>query len=370
MTSVGSQVRIAMRDKHYNEHCWIQNAAMKAGLDLIPSFTEKQELTVVDYGCSQGNNSIEALQKAISTLPSGATANIIFEDTPYNDFNSLSRTIDANFPSASTPKGVFVAPSMVPIGFFSQVVPSAHADLGFSWSSLNYLANAPNVALDATASPAEFVAARSKAFAEAGSRDLPKLLKLRAKEIKADGYLVAAIGGQKPEGETTPGNTGFQPIQAAMMKMLATGKLSMAELGETALFPSHERTVEEVEAAISSVSSLWDTEHISTKLIEHPSWAVYQNALSSAGDDHDQKEAAARKYARETIVNLLSSSGWYWSDVLQRHRGQDWDGADAWLDELLEMAVEEMLANEGLRNAKVQIWYNYVRLRRTVTAAD
>lgn len=258
---------------------------------------------------------------------------------------------------------------MVPIGFYRQVIPTGHADLGFSWSSLNYLETTPTVALDATASPADFVAARHKAFSAAAATDLIKLLRLRAKEIRAGGHLIAAIGGLKPDGESTPSNTGFQPLQAAMMKMVGAGTLSVAELGEMAMFPTHERTLEEVKDALSSVSPFWETEHISAKLIEHPSWVTYQTALSSAGSDPSKKDEAAKKYAHETLVNLLSSSGWFWIETLKKHRGQDWDG-DAWLEEFLKIAVEEMLANETFRNSKVAIWYNYVKLRRTDVVED
>lgn len=43
MDSTQNPVRIAMRDKHYNERSEIQNAAMKAGLDLIPSFSDSKK---------------------------------------------------------------------------------------------------------------------------------------------------------------------------------------------------------------------------------------------------------------------------------------------------------------------------------------
>ena len=42
MTSTQGQVRIAMRDDYYNDHCEIQNAAMKAGLGLIPDFSGRK----------------------------------------------------------------------------------------------------------------------------------------------------------------------------------------------------------------------------------------------------------------------------------------------------------------------------------------
>lgn len=369
MASTGSEVRIAMRDRYYNEHCWIQNAALKPGLDLIPSYENSKKVVVVDYGCSQGNNSIEALQKVISTLPSGATAHLLFEDTPYNDFTSLGLTISKHFSPSSTPKGIFIAPAMIPIGFYNQVTPTAHADLGLSWSSLNYLENSPNIALDATASPAEFIAARQKALASAGATDFIKLLKLRAQEIRPGGYFIAAIGGQKPEGDSRPGNQGFQPLQAAMMKMLKTGKLSMAEMGATALWPAHERTLEEVKVGLDAVKGLWDVEHVDAQLIVHPSWGTYQDALAGAGEDQGKKDEAARKYAYETLVNLLSSSGWFWIETLKKFRGEEWDG-DAWIDELLALAVEEMLASETMRNAKVEMWYNYIKLKRSDVAVE
>jgi hypothetical protein len=43
MASTQNPVRIAMRDKHYNERSEIQNAAMKAGLDLIPDFSDSKQ---------------------------------------------------------------------------------------------------------------------------------------------------------------------------------------------------------------------------------------------------------------------------------------------------------------------------------------
>lgn len=306
---------------------------------------------------------VEPLQKAISTLPAGATAQLLFEDTPFNDFGSLARTIAQHFAPSGEPDNVLVAPSMIPVGFFNQVVPDGYADIGFSWSSLNYLRTVPSVSLDATASPADFVAARREAFSTAGHADLVRLFHLRAREIREGGHFIAAIGGQKPAAEQTLSSTGFEPLQGAMMKMIGTGSLSSSELMQMALFPTHERTLEDVRTALDEVAPLWEVEHIEAKLIEHPAWATYQAALEAAGGDAGKKDEAVRAYAYAVVVNLLSSSGWFWVDVLKKARGPEWDSGDAFLDELTKLSIEECV--EKFADMKVQIWYHYVKLRRT-----
>ncbi|KAF5019324.1 hypothetical protein F66182_8681 [Fusarium sp. NRRL 66182] len=365
MSSTESQSRIAMRYKHYNEHCEIQYATVQAGLDLIPSYVDKTNLVVVDYGCAQGANSIEPLEKAISTLADGATASLIFEDTPFNDFGSLARTVAQHF--ADPDRSVLVAPSLVPLGFYQQVIPDGHADLGFSWSSFNYLEHMPSVSLDATASPAEFGAARHKALSAAGHTDLIKILKLRAREIRHGGYLIAALGGQKPEGEKRASNPGAGPIQAGLMRLAGEGKLSYPELMRIALFPSHERTPGEVRAALEDpgVAPLWQVESLEPKLIEHPAWAIYQAA---AQGDEGKRGEALREYARAVITNMTSASGWFWVDVLKHSRGEEWDGGDDFLQNFIEAAVEEFVAK--FADLKVEIWYTYIKLKRTEELED
>lgn len=50
MSSNQGEVRIAMREKHYNENCEIQHAAVKAGLYLIPDFSESKSQCRRDIG--------------------------------------------------------------------------------------------------------------------------------------------------------------------------------------------------------------------------------------------------------------------------------------------------------------------------------
>ena len=297
------------------------------------------------------------MRNVISTLVDGATASLIFEDTPFNDFGSLAKTVSTHF--GNTNEKVFIAPSLVPVGFYQQVVPANSVDLGFSWSSFNYLENTPTIALDATASPVDYAIARHKALATAAHTDLTKLFKLRAKEIREGGYLIAAIGGQKPEGETRSSNPGGHILQAVTMRMVSEGKLLLPELMQMALFPSHERTPDEVRAALNdgTVAPLWEVEVFESRLIVQPAWEVYHKA----GDS--EKEEAFRKYATVVIENLVAAAGWFWIDILNRSRGEEWNGADAWLKEFTDMGVEEMVTKHA--DFKAEIWWSYLRLKRT-----
>lgn len=189
-----------------------------------------------------------------------------------------------------------------------------------------------------------------------------KLLKLRAKEIREGGYFITAIGGQKPEGETALSNPGAQVIQAGTMRMVGEGKLSIPELMQFALFPSHERTPEEVRAALNdeSVAPLWEVEVMEPKLIVQPAWEVYQDAVQA---DETKKDEALKKYARAVMENLVAASGWFWMDILKKSRGSEWDGGDAFLDDFLKISVEEFVTK--FADFKAQIWWTYLRLKRT-----
>ncbi|KAH8822100.1 S-adenosyl-L-methionine-dependent methyltransferase [Xylogone sp. PMI_703] len=361
-----SETRIAMQDVVYNEHASIQKAAMEAGLGYLPEFPDRQSITIVDYGCAQGSNSIAPLRQVLSTLPAKGKATLLLEDTPYNDFTTLAKTVDLALPSLSQPEPgskILVFPYLIPRGFYNLLLPSPTADLGVSWSSLNYLSSQPQVKLEATASHAEFAKARAEALSAAGHTDLIGFLTLRSLEIRPGGYFVAAIGGRKPASDDRESETGSQLLQAALIAMLTAGKLSLPELQAFALFPGHERTLEEIQTVLNlgEIRGLWEVQCLDPKLIVHPAWVTYQDEILSAKSDSDKAQATER-YARAIVVNLVSSAGWYWVDVLKQKRGAEWNGGDAFLDELTEIAVKTCV--EKFSDVRVEIWYHYLKLKR------
>jgi hypothetical protein len=60
----------------------------------------------------------------------------------------------------------------------------------------------------------------------------------------------------------------------------------------------------------------------------------------------------------------VSSSGWFWLDILKAHRGPDWDGGDEFFEELAQASVQEWV--EKFPDLKVEFWYIYLRAKRVV----
>ncbi|KAF7549354.1 hypothetical protein G7Z17_g6440 [Cylindrodendrum hubeiense] len=365
MSSEKEQTRIAMRDRLYNEYSWLQCAAMQAGLALLPRYSDDRSLMIIDYGCGQGANSLQPLNLVLESVPDGATVEILFEDTPFNDFSTLAKTLGRGIPYSSLAKrDVTVFLKMVPTGFYNPIIPQPKADLGISWTSMNYLESQPNVTLNPAATPADFLAAKHEAFAAAAQKDLIKFLKLRANEIRDGGYFVAAIGSQKPKSEVVPSNPGFKLLQSVLVQMVGKGSLTYGELTQFALFPSHERTPEELQEALQvpEIEALWAVESLESKLVVHPAWLEYQETIELAGTDEVKKKTALEVYARAVTLNLVSASGWFWLEVLKHHRGPSWNGGDAFLEELTELSIREWV--ESSDESKVEIWYIYLKLKR------
>jgi hypothetical protein len=89
-------------------------------------------------------------------LPNDAVVRIFFEDTPFDDFSNLVATIGGKrWRLGLKDKSPSIFPAIVPIGFYSQVVPKASVDFGFSWSSFNYLETKPTLKLDSNAAGAD-----------------------------------------------------------------------------------------------------------------------------------------------------------------------------------------------------------------------
>ncbi|KAF5687022.1 benzoate carboxyl methyltransferase [Fusarium denticulatum] len=129
---------------YYNENCTLQGLAIEKALSLLelPKY-EGKAITLADYGFSEGKNTVRLLANYLSNLPDISSATLVFNDTPFNDFSSLSRTIKANWSSLSQDGRLSISPLMVPQSFFGQVVPDDFVDAGFSFTALHWLQHMP-----------------------------------------------------------------------------------------------------------------------------------------------------------------------------------------------------------------------------------
>lgn len=143
-------------------------------------------------------DSVEFVRRILNSVSDGTAVEILLEDTPFNDFSSLSKTLHAEIDQPFTERQVRLFPRMIPVGFYNRIVPNQLVDLGVSWSSMNYLRTQPAFEFSLQSTAADFAAEKHEAFSSTAHQDLISFMTLRASEIREGGCLVAALGAQKP----------------------------------------------------------------------------------------------------------------------------------------------------------------------------
>ncbi|KAI1021983.1 hypothetical protein LB504_007268 [Fusarium proliferatum] len=257
---------------YYNENCTLQGLAIDKALSLLePPKYQGSTITLADYGSSEGKNTIRLLANYLSNLPGLSSATLIFNDTPFNDFSSLSRTIDTNSSSLSQNGRLSISPLMVPKSFFGQVLPDDFVDAGFSFTALHWLQHMPSSweTLD---------------LARYAHEDLVSFLSARHREIRPNGTLTLCI--------PCHGEIGVDPavacLQASVRSLASTYHLDPSFIVR---LPLYFRTMEEILSSINAEQGKWIVKSHVAVPIMHPSW-------SPAVSDKDGADMAARvRYA-------------------------------------------------------------------------
>jgi gibberellin A4 carboxyl methyltransferase len=241
------------------------------------------EVTVADYGCSEGRNSMATVTAALGLLAArGAEGlSVVHNDLPTNDWNTLARNLSGaasylvKYPQA---RALFA-----PRGFFEQVVPPAIITLGTSGSAAHWLSRQP-LGLDMP---------RSLYRSDAPPSELAKILKqaaddwlsfltARAEELQPSGVLLVQMLGA--DGSADPARVSA----SGLLKLMNDCALQLVDAGEIPkevyaryCFPVVPRTIEEARSPV--MGALADKlELLHCGLTEVPS--PYQAALEKTGD--------------------------------------------------------------------------------------
>ena len=106
-------------------------------------------ITVADYGCSEGSNSLLAIDHAVAKLCArGAVVPIcaIFNDIASNNFNRLFENLSQTAHLTIDRPDFF--PSAVPGTFYGPLLPAASVDLAVSFNSVLWLEHPPEAIVD------------------------------------------------------------------------------------------------------------------------------------------------------------------------------------------------------------------------------
>ncbi|KAF9728449.1 hypothetical protein PMIN04_012921 [Paraphaeosphaeria minitans] len=355
---------IAMRGSgYYNKNSSLQHVGALSAVELFPDLSHKSRLTLVDYGCSQGANSIAPIKQLLSTLPDGSSAHIIFNDRPYNDFSALAATIKQHGRELDRNRSLMIFPSMVPISFYNPVTSPTSVDIGVSWSSFNYLEY--QQPLLPASDLATLVKQRTTRNAKHAHSDLVKLLRLRAAEIKPGGCFIFALGG-RVAGNQSP-NAVAQAMMVAIKCMVENGTLTQEQM--IALDPPmYERSMEECDEAFTKLAALWTVERKFERIVAHPAYVLLQEKKAEACGNEAEEIKASREYASIVVDWIVASFSWFFVKALragvdEEEQLKTWTSSEeSLLEEFAKMTKEVFLTS--FQDQKVEFCYLYFKLSR------
>jgi len=276
-------------DGYYDAHSTFQAdvaasaaALLRQAIDIL-RLPGNGRVTVADYGCGEGRNSMATVKTALGLLAArGVTeAVVLHNDLPTNDWIGLAANLSSaasylrDFPQA---RALFA-----PHGFFARVTLPESITLGTSGSAVHWLSRQPP-GLDmprslyrSDAPPAEL----AKILTQAAG-DWQTFLAARAEELQPGGVLLVQMLGA---------DVNANPVRvsgAGLLKLMNECALRLVDSGDIPeevyaayCFPVVPRTIEEATAPVKGVlADRLELIHCGLNFVPSP----YQAALEKTGD--------------------------------------------------------------------------------------
>lgn len=260
---------------YYNANSGLQYAAMLQAVDTLLEASQQaktgDDFAILDYGCSQGYNSLYPIDKIVTQLQDTAKPDmvlkieVIHNDRPENDWETLLALLKDPKVSYVTKhessSNLAIHPKTARQSYFDPTPLSDHSvNLGFSLTALHHLSEIPlydqKKALEAYYQGKwnTWENPRRQAFSKQAAQDMSLFLDLRAKELREPsregegGHLVLVfVGAGGLEGNYTV------LIKAMMdaLKRMAEEKLVAPTIAAALDVPTHDRELEEAKESLS-----------------------------------------------------------------------------------------------------------------------
>ena len=287
---------------YYDSHSAIQGHAVEQqaarlrravhALDL-----DRPELTIIDYGCGPGRNSMAAfhavldeVRKKRADLPIVA----VHTDQISNDWNDLVANIQGPDGYLKDVDGVRVVISAG--SFFDAVASDGSIDLGMSFMASHWLDGAISLASPGTLFFADMRGPAREEIAAIADDHWTRFMRHRAREVRPGGWLVfeAMSSIKDPDdrsGLAAGGHRLYRAFWQVADGMVADGLLERAHL-DAFVFPVYFRELHEIRAPLEredDLKGVFEIVELESELIPNP----YVEAWRRDGDD----AAYAKAYA-------------------------------------------------------------------------
>jgi cyclopropane-fatty-acyl-phospholipid synthase len=273
----------------YNRHSTMQEANLVSALPLLEeaasaaALPDAGALVLVDYGSSEGRNSLAPVRAAIerwrARVGSDRAIEVIHADLPSNDFTTLFTLLD-EAPGSYLAGDRAVFPSAVGRSYYAPIRPPQSVDLGWSSNALHWMSRNPIEVRDHGWAILGGSAEARAAVARQQDEDWLRFLQARGSELRAGGRVVCQFMGQGDD------HHGFEWMAGAFWDcweaMARDGLVTDAELRRMTI-GSAGRTVEQIERPFAQgrCAGLALT-HLSVVRAPDPFWRAYQEKHDAA----------------------------------------------------------------------------------------
>lgn len=261
-----------MKAGAYNRDATAQAAAGAFGVGQLVEAAHRipdgRPVRIVDYGASQGLNSLAPISAAIDAIRTddpSVQVEVVHMDLPTNDFTSLMATVTGN-PHSYLRPGVF--PIMTAGSFYQPAVAADSVSLGWCSISLHWLDRAPGPlpGIWSATAPDDIRSIWSAAAAD----DWRRFLDARAREFTPGATLVVVCGAAD-----TAGASGAEPamdvLDDCLRSMVADGLLTAEEYAGLTI-PAWYRTEAEWRAPFAASPLV--LRHYDETVLGDPLWAT------------------------------------------------------------------------------------------------
>src|SRR5271165_3901215 len=201
MTSDPTTARAAMEGGgFYNRNSSLQAVGIRRALPLWEKTAGSVEvgeepILIVDYGSSQGRNSMAPMRVAIEAVRARSgpkPVQVVHTDLPSNDFASLFKTLhdDPESYLAGT-TGVF--PAAIGHSYFEPLLPPEQVHLGWNSWTLHWMSQKPVDVPDHALARLSSIAVVRAAAEERLADDWIRFLTARSSELRKGGKLLSLI---------------------------------------------------------------------------------------------------------------------------------------------------------------------------------
>ena len=244
----------------YNRSSRVQAAGSSPAVTLFEEAARQvvlpagvEPLVIVDYGSSEGRNSLVPMRAAIEVLRDrlgrARAISVVHTDLPGNDFSALFQVL-ATDPGSYLREDQAVFPSAVGRSFYEQILPSASVTLGWSSWAVQWLSRVPGLIPDQVQVAYSADPAARTVFSAQAAQDWRVFLGHRSAELRPGGRLVVLSMAIDDQGDFGY-RASVEAIYGSILDMVNEGLVGASEMHRMVI-PTYGRRREEFMAPFAA----------------------------------------------------------------------------------------------------------------------